>query len=128
MEEDEVRSKGSRLKLRKDQLHQRLYVLMNPIEDLDEVEFVPVHRADNELVTAKAFDIDVKAVAPQKDVSGSEGNSLIAVEEVVVIAKRFHQRGRFFFDGIVVSGLWTKNGGLDSALIADTMETAEDFD
>jgi hypothetical protein len=30
-----------------------------------------------------------------------------------------------FFDGVVIAGLWTKNGGLNRALIADTMETAE---
>jgi hypothetical protein len=103
-------------------------VLTDPVEDLGEPEFAPVHRADYELVTLKAFDIDVKAIAPQKDVGSSEGDALIAVEEAVVISKRFHQRGRFFFDGTVASGLRTKNGGLDSALIADTLETAEDFD
>lgn len=128
MEEDEIRWKASRLKLRKDQLHKGFYVLTDPVEDLGEPEFAPVHRADNELVTLKAFDIDVKAIAPEEDVGGSEGDPLVAVEEAVVISRRFHQRGRFFFDGTVVSGLRTKNGGLDSVLIAHTLETAEDFD
>ena len=59
---------------------------------------------------------------------GSLGDPLIAVKEAVVIAERFHQRGRFFFDGIVIADLWTKNGGLDSAFIADAMETAEHLD
>jgi hypothetical protein len=64
----------------------------------------------------------------RKDVGSSEGDPLVAVEEAVVISRRFHQRGRFFFEGTVVSGLRTKNGGLDSALIADTQEAPEDFD
>ena len=65
---------------------------------------------------------------PQKDVGGGESDALIAVEEAVVVAERLHQRSRFFFDGVVIAGLRTKNGGLNSALIADTMETAEHLD
>ena len=91
-------------------------------------EFVPFHRAHDERVSIRAFDLDVKAVAPQEDIGGGEGDALIAVEEAVVVSKRLHQRSRFFFDGVVISGLRTKNGGLDSALVADTMETAEHFD
>jgi hypothetical protein len=46
----------------------------------------------------------------------------------VVVAERLHQRSRFFFDGVVIAGLRTENGGLNGALIADTMETAEHLD
>ena len=66
MEEDEVRWKASRLKLRKDQLHKGLYAPTDPVEDLGEPEFSPVHRAGNELVTLKGFDLDVKAIAPEE--------------------------------------------------------------
>jgi hypothetical protein len=53
---------------------------------------------------------------------------LLPVEESVVIRERLHQRGRFFFDGVVIASLRTKNGGLNSALIPDTMEAAEYLD
>jgi hypothetical protein len=41
-------------------------VLTDPVEDLGEPEFSPVHRAGNELVTLKGFDLDVKAIAPEE--------------------------------------------------------------
>src|SRR5579863_4284416 len=110
------------------ELNQGLAVLTNPVEDLGKAEFVPVHRAHDERVSVQAVDHDVKAVAPQEDIGGGEGDALVAVEEAVVITQRFHQCSRFFFDGIVIAGLRTKNGGLNSARIADTMDTAEHFD
>lgn len=103
-------------------------MLTDPVEDLGEAEFVPVQRAVDERVSVQAFDLDVKAVASQEDIGGGESNALIAVEEAVVVAERLHQRSRFFFDRVVIAGLRTKNGGLNSALVADTMETAEHLD
>ncbi len=100
-------------------------MLTNPFENLGKAEFVPLHRANDECVSILAFDFDVEAVAPQEDVGGGEGDALVAVEEAVVVAERLHKRGRFFFDGVVIADLRTKNSGLNSALIADTMETAE---
>jgi hypothetical protein len=103
-------------------------VLTDPVKDLGKAEFVPVHRAVDESVCVQAPDLDVKAVASQKDIGSGESDALIAIEEALVIAERLHQRGRFFFDGVVTADLRTKNGGLNRALIADTMETAEHFD
>jgi hypothetical protein len=103
-------------------------VLTDPVENLGKAEFVALHRAIDECVSIQGFDLDVKAVPPQEDIGGSESDALITVEEAMVVAERLHQRGRFFFDGIVVADLRTKNGGLNSALIAHTMETAEHLD
>lgn len=103
-------------------------MLTDPVKDLGKAEFVPVHRAVDERVSIQALDVDVKTVASQEDIGGGESDALIAVEEAVIVAKRLHQRSRFFFDGVVIAGLRTKNGGLNSALIADTMETAEHLD
>jgi hypothetical protein len=55
---------------------------------LGKAEFVPVHCADDERVPVQAFDLDVRAVAPQDDIGGGEGDALIAVEEAVVVAER----------------------------------------
>ncbi len=49
-------------------------------------------------MSVQAFDLDVKAVAPQEDVGGGESDALISVEEAVAVAERLNQRGRFFFD------------------------------
>jgi hypothetical protein len=100
----------------------------DPVEDLGKAEFVPIHRAVDERVSVQAFDLDVKAIAPQEDIGGGESDALIAVEESVVVAERLHQRSRFFFEGVVIADLRAKNGGLNSAFIADAMETAEHLD
>jgi hypothetical protein len=110
------------------ELNERLDVLTDPVEDLGKAEFVPLHRADDECVSHLALDLDVKAIAPQEDIGGSEGDALVAVEKPMVIAERFHERGRFFFDGVVIAGLRTENSGLNRALIANTVEAAEQFD
>ena len=99
-------------------------MLTNPVEDLRKAEFVSVHRSEDKRVPVQAFDLNVKAIASQKHIGGSESDALIVVEEAVVVAKRLHQSSRFFLDGVVIAGLRTKNGGLNHALVADTMETA----
>jgi hypothetical protein len=108
--------------------NQRPNILTYPVKYLEKAEFVAVHRSVDERVAIWAFDLDVKPVAPQENIGGGEGDALIAVEEAVVVSERLHQRGRFFFNGVVIAGLRTKNGGLNSALIADTMETAKHLD
>ncbi len=77
---------------------------------------------------SRAVDLDVKIIAPQEYVGGSESDTFIAIEEAVVVSERLHQGGRLFSNEIVIAGLRTKNRGLDSALIADTVETAEYID
>ncbi len=79
-------------------------------------------------MSLNALDLDVEAITPQKDVGGGEGDALIAVEEAVVVAERLHERGRFFFEGIVIADLRTKNGGLNQASMSYAMETAEQLD
>ena len=100
----------------------------DPVKNLDKTEFVPVRGAGDERVTLRAATLDVTAVTPEEDIGGGESNALIAVQETMVVAERLHQGGRFFFDGIEIAGLRTKNGGLNRALVADTMETAEHLD
>jgi hypothetical protein len=115
-------------KLKEDELNKGFDVLTDPVEDLGKAEFVPIHRTHDERVSVQGIDFDVKAVPPQEDVGGGESDALIAVEETVVVGKRLHHRRRFFFDGVVIADLRTKNGGLNSALIADTMQTTEQID
>ena len=62
-------------------------VLTDPVEDFDKAEFVPVHRAVDELIPIHAFDLDVEAVAPQEDIGAGERDALVAVDEAVVVAE-----------------------------------------
>ena len=114
-----------KIRIKWDELNKGLDVLTDPVEDLGKAEFVPVHRAGDERVSVQAFDLDVKAVASQEDIGGGESDALIAVEEAVVDTEQLHQCGRFFLEGVVIADLRTEHGGLNRALIADAMETAE---
>src|ERR1700685_2934514 len=79
-------------------LAKRLCMAANPVDDSDEAEFVAIHGAGDELVPGCAFEFDVEAVTAQKNVGGGEGDALVAVEEAVVVAERFHERGGIFFE------------------------------
>ncbi len=93
-------------------LAKRPHVLADPVKNLRETKFPAIHRAVNKLVPCLRIDFDVETVAPQEDVGGSEGDPLVAVEKAVVVAERLHQRGRFFFERVVIADLGTENGGL----------------
>jgi hypothetical protein len=116
--------------LKAHELDQRFYVPANPVKDLAKSKFTPLYGAADERVSLSAFDINVEAVAPKEDIGGGECDAFIASDEAeaVVVAERFHQGGCFFFDGIVIPGLRTKNSGLNRAFIADTMYTAKQLD
>jgi hypothetical protein len=123
-----ARQEGTEARANKDELDKGSDVLTDPVEDWGKTEFAPVHRANDECVSILGFYLDVKAVPAEEDIGGSESDALIAVEEAMVVAERLHQRGSFFFDGIVITNVRTKNGGLNRALIADTVETAKHLD
>jgi hypothetical protein len=57
-------------------------------------------------------------------VRSSECDALVAVEEWVIVGKRFHQRRCFLGDRIVVSDLWAENGGLEEPPIPESMSAA----
>ena len=100
-------------------------MLPDPIEDPREAELTPIHRAVDECVALRPRYLDVKSISPQEDVGCSESDTLVAIEEAMVISQRLHQGGGFFFDGIVVSGLRAENCGLNRALITDAMHATE---
>lgn len=107
---------------------ERLHMMPDPFDNFCKSELVPLHGSVDECLTFRGFDLKVKTVTPQENVRGSESDPLVAVKQATVIAERFHQRRSLFFDGIVVASLRTKNSGLNSALIADALETAEHLD
>jgi hypothetical protein len=83
---DKNNDKKEKDKNKEDELEKGFAVLTDPVKDLGKAEFVPVHRAVDESVCVQALDLDVKAVASQKDIGSGESDALIAVEEAVVIA------------------------------------------
>jgi hypothetical protein len=44
------------------------------------------------------------------------------------VAERLHQRGRFFFERVVIADLGTENGSLNRILVANSVPTAEPVD
>ena len=109
-------------------LAKRLYVLAYPIEDLSKAKFQAVHRAVDELVPLPCIDFEVEPDASREDVRGTKGDPLVAVEDAVIAAQRLHQRGRLFFDGVVIAYLGTENGGLNCILVANAVQSSEPID
>jgi hypothetical protein len=106
----------------------RLDMFSDPVENLGEAEFASLHRARDKCVSVQTFDLNIKAVASQENISSGKCDALVSVKEDMVVGERFHQSGSLFFDRGVIAGLWTKNCSLHSTLIADTLKAAEDFD
>ena len=55
---------------------------------------------------------------------GGKAHSFVAVQKGVMIDERPKQRSRLFTHVVVVTRLGTENGGLQSALIAQTVHAA----
>src|SRR6267143_2344430 len=55
-------------------------------------------------------DVDVETVASKNDIGRSETDSLVAVDEAVVVPEGIHQRGCLFFNGVVIAGLRAVDG------------------
>src|SRR2546425_2098905 len=56
--------------------------------------------------------------------SSGESDALVAVDEWVIVGKRFHQCCGFLGDSAVVPDLWAEDGGLEESLIPESMGTA----
>ena len=100
----------------------------DPVEDFGETKNLLGERAVDEIVPFHTTHIDVETASAEKDVSGGESDSLVAVEESVIIGKGFHQRSCLFLDRVVIAGLRTEDGGLHFAFVADAVQAAEHLD
>jgi hypothetical protein len=101
---------------------------MDPDKNLAKSEFMLGYRAVDESVSIYLFHFDIETVVSQEDISGSEGDALVAVDEAMVVGERLHEGCRFLFDTAVIPRLRTKIGGLHSTLIADTISAAQQLD
>ena len=72
---------------------QPFHVSGEPFPDLPDAEFSFADRFCDELVRRESFDFQIMAVDTQKCVRRRDTDSLVAVEEGMVIGERFHQRG-----------------------------------
>src|SRR6266481_63141 len=70
-------------------------------------------------------DVDVETVAAKNDIGRSETDSLVAVDEAVVVPEGIHQRGCLFFNGVVIAGLRAADGGLHQACVTNSVEAAQ---
>jgi len=118
---------GFRLRVRHE-LGKWFTMFSNQVEDVREIEFVPLYRAIDKSIAVRRIHLDEKAIASEKDIGGGESHALVAVNKAAVTAKGFHQGSGFFFEGIVVADLGTKNSSLYGTLLTDSMEAAEHFD
>ncbi len=99
-----------------------------PFPDLPDAEFPFADGFSDEPVCRERFDFQIMAVDTQKRVRRRETDSLVAVEEGMVIGVRFHQRGGFMNQIVVVSALRTKDGSFQEPPVPKPMNSTKLLD
>src|SRR5215469_12178246 len=98
-------------------------VIVDPLENWSKTELPRRDRLHHELICGQGPHFEVKSVDQQECVRGSKSDSLVAIEERVIVGWRFHQRCGFLGDRVVVSDLRTENSGLKERCISNSMDT-----
>ena len=100
----------------------------DPGEDLGKAKFMPGYRAVDKSVSIDPFYFEIETIASQEHISSREGDSLVPVDEPMVVADRLHEGCGFLLKAVVVTRLGTKNGCFHRTLVADTVTAAEQLD
>jgi len=99
-----------------------------PVAYHRETKCIFLHCFGNEFVSFDRLDIEEISVCPEHGVCHDKTDSLVPIEEGVVVCERFHQ-SRCFLDKVtVIAVLCTQNGGLQEAPISNTVESTEFLD
>jgi len=71
-----------------------------------------LHCFGNDFVSFERIDIQEITVRAKHRVGHDKADSLVSIDEGVVVCQRFHQSGYFVKKVTVIAGLWAQNGGL----------------
>lgn len=72
-----------------------------------------------------SFDLNVVTVDAEKGIRGREANSLIPVDERMIVCEGFHQCRRFMYQVVVVTALRAKDSRFEQTPIAYSLDTTE---
>lgn len=56
-------------------------ILPDPVENPGKAKFMPVHGAIYKVISGRRVDLDVKAIAAQKNIGGGKGDALVSVRK-----------------------------------------------
>ena len=103
-------------------------MLAEPFPDLTNAEFSPCDGFRNEPMSPKRLDFKKVRINAEKSVGDRETNPLISVEECVIVGERFHQRGSFVNQIVVISILRAINGGFEESAVPQSMHAPKLLD
>ncbi len=81
-----------------------------PFADLPDAEFPLADRLRDESMSGEWFELKIESIDTEKRVCDGETDSLVAVQESMIIGQGFHQRCCFMNQVVVVSILRAVNG------------------
>jgi hypothetical protein len=96
-------------------------VVSEPVSNRPEPEFSTLERLNHEMGRDVRFYVQFVTVYQQKSMSRREGDSFITIEEWMIVRQRFHQRGRFLNNCVVVADLGTEYSRLEEPAVSQTM-------
>jgi len=98
-----------------------------PVMDEGKPKFSLLHRFGNEFVGRERFNINEIAVGSQHGVRHYKTDSLVAINEGVIVREGFHQGGSFLDYAAVVAGLGSHYGCFQQPLVSQALGAAELF-
>jgi hypothetical protein len=96
-----------------------------PFPNLANSKFSLADGVEYEFVCSYRLQVKVIAVHAEKCVGYGQADSLVAVEESVVVRERLHEGCGFVDEVVVVAILGTKDGRFEEAPVAKTMDAAK---
>ncbi len=105
-----------------------MHVDGEPFPDLTNSKFSLGDRFGDELVRRDGLQLEIVPVDAEKSIGRGQADSFVAIEKSMIARERFHQSSGFVNEVVVVSVLWTKDGGFEKSLVTKTVDAAKFVD
>lgn len=96
-----------------------------PFSDLAYSKFSLGDGFGDEFVSRDSLQLEIQAIHPEKSIGCGQTNSLVAIEESMIVRKRLHESGGFVDEVVVVAILGAENGSFEKALVAKPVNAAK---
>jgi hypothetical protein len=82
----------------------------------------------DEFVSSDSLQLEVMTINSEKCVGRGKTDSLVAIEESMIVRKRLHERRRFMDEIVVVTILWAENGCFEKTPVAKSVDATKLID
>jgi hypothetical protein len=99
-----------------------------PFPDLAYSKFSLCDGLGDEFVSGNSLQLEVMAINPEKCVRRGKTDSLVAIEESMIVRERLHERRGFVGEVVIVAILRAKNGRFEKAPVAKSVNATKLID